>query len=174
MKRLRFVMIGGFLGAGKTTTISPAGPPLHGPRAARRAGHQRPGPGPRRHQQPAGPGFPGRGSGRRLLLLPLRRPGRQGGPPAEERTSRRDPGRAGRQLHRPGGHGRAAACGTCTASASRSPRTRSCSSRATGCASCATRQAPASRPRRPTSSASSSKRPTPSSSTASTRWPPPC
>ena len=92
--------------------------------------------------------------------------------PASQRAARRDPRRAGRQLHRPRRHGRAAAQGPVRPAASRSRPTRCCSSRATACGSCATRRAPASRPRRRTSSASSSKRPTPSSSIASTSWRP--
>ena len=133
MTRVRFVMVGGFLGAGKTTTLARLGRYYldRGQRIGLVTNDQA--------QDLVdtnslrAQGFAGRGSGRRLLLLPLRRPGRQGRAARRERTARRDPGRAGRQLHRPGRHGRAAAARTCTATASRSPPTRCCSSRATGC-----------------------------------------
>ena len=109
MKRLRFVMIGGFLGAGKTTTLA---------RLARyyTGRGQRVGLVTNDQAQDLvdttslrAPGLRRRGSRRRLLLLPVRRPRRQGRLAASERTARRDPRRAGRQLHRPRRHRRAAA-----------------------------------------------------------------
>ena len=149
MSSVRFVMVGGFLGAGKTTTARPPGPRLHGPRPARSAlvtndqAHDLVDTNslPRRRASR-------RGGARRVLLLPVRRTRRAGSASLEAgRAARRHPRRAGRQLHRPRGDRRAAAEGPVRRAASRSPPTRSCSSRATGCGSCATRRPAASRPK---------------------------
>ena len=109
MKKLRFILIGGFLGAGKTTTMARLARHYMETRPSRRPRHQRPGARAGGHQQPAGAGLRYRRSGRRLFLLSFRRSCRQGRSAARRRTAGRDSRRAGRQLHRSRRHGRAAA-----------------------------------------------------------------
>ena len=131
MSTIRFIMVGGFLGAGKTTTIARLA--RHYRARARRSASS---PTTRR------PTWSTRNS--------LRAQGFDVGEVAGacfccnfnelidtvgelERVgpARRHPGRAGRQLHRPGGHRRAAAEAALSAARSRSRPTRCSSSRAT-------------------------------------------
>ena len=108
MSTTRLILVGGFLGAGKTTLLAQAAGRLR-PRAD--AWDWWPTTRPptwsirRSSRRPAR----GRGGGGRLLLLPLPRHDRRHGAPGPPGAGRRAHRRAGGQLHRPVGHGDAAA-----------------------------------------------------------------
>ena len=109
MSTTQLILVGGFLGAGKTTLLA---------EAARRLTAQDRRVGLIANDQAADlvdtailkeTGCGGRGGGRRLLLLPLSRHDRRHGAPGPPGGGRRAHRRAGGQLHRPVGHGDAAA-----------------------------------------------------------------
>ena len=95
MDRIHFVIVGGFLGAGKTTTIARLA--RHYLDRGRKVGLVT-------NDQAQNlvdtnslrfSGFLRRGGGRRLLLLPFRRSGSSGAAARTQRSARCDPGRAG-------------------------------------------------------------------------------
>ena len=96
-----YIMVGGFLGAGKTTAMLRLAE--HFTAQGRRVGldHQRSEPGPGRHVDGHRQGLSRRGDHRRLLLLPLQLADRRRRSPDARRAPGRVPRRAGRQLHRP-------------------------------------------------------------------------
>ena len=77
MTPARYIMVGGFLGAGKTTAILRMAEAPAPRRPPRRADHQRPERRPGRHHHAGRARLPGRGDHRRLLLLPLQLAGRR-------------------------------------------------------------------------------------------------
>ena len=94
-------MVGGFLGAGKTTAILRHGGDAGPRRPPRRADHERPERRPRRYHRAVRARLPGRGDHRRLLLLPLQLARRRRRAADRRDAPRRLHRRAGRQLHRP-------------------------------------------------------------------------
>ena len=112
MTSMRFIMVGGFLGAGKTTTLARLARFYMDRGQKRRPGHQRPGQDLVDTHSLRSQGFPveevpARASAAASTIWSARSDDSK---PA--RAARRDPGRAGRQLHRPGRHRRAAAQGS--------------------------------------------------------------
>ena len=101
MTPARYIMVGGFLGAGKTTAILRHGGSAGPWRPPRRADHERPERRPRRYHRAVRARLPGRGDHRRLLLLPLQLARRRRRAAGRRRAARRLHRRAGRQLHRP-------------------------------------------------------------------------
>ena len=163
-----YIMVGGFLGAGKTTAMLRLAEHLTSQGPARRSHHQRSESRPRGHLHRHGQGLPGRGDHRRLLLLPFQFVDRRRRAPDARRAAGRLPRRACRQLHRPAGDRAVSVAAPLRRRLSRRAAERARRSGAARRGFSGSSPAGAFRPRFSTSTRNNWKRPTSSSSTRAT------